>query len=88
MFDEALENGGVVEAMDHKRLDCGDGSGSITVAEHVRIDFASGDWGEGAWATGTWTVTGTDSYESLSGSGTITTDFTTMQIRIVGEITG
>ena len=88
LFDAAVESRGVAEAIDHKHLDCGDGSGSITVIEHVRIDFASGDWGSGKWETGTWTVTGTEAYDSLSGSGTITTDFTNMQIRIVGEVTG
>ena len=68
---------------------CGDGSGTITVTQLVRFDFAELDietFGEGQVTNGTWTLVGIGDYESLTGSGDIITNFDDGHIHMVGDV--
>jgi hypothetical protein len=78
--------GAVAEAQLHFDVECDDGSGTITVIEHVRFDFAEIDSPEGEGWTGTWTIEGTGDYESLSGSGEYYEDPDERMIHDVGEV--
>ena len=72
-------------------FECGDGSGTLTLRSHAYIDFGArspSDWGSGVWDSGTWTITGTDEYESLSGSGSSFMYFDEGKMHYTGEITG
>lgn len=89
VFDAAIENRSTAEANSYKTFECGDGSGTITITEHTIYDFAvldPADFGSGTTDSGTWTVEGTGNYESLTGSGGVTTVWDEMQIHLVGEV--
>lgn len=89
MFDTAIDTGSVAEAMSINDYECDDGSGTITISQHVRFDFGEisiETFGEGQVAGGTWTVEGTGDYESLTGSGDIVNDNDQGMIHMVGEV--
>lgn len=89
MFDTAFATNSVAEIMSFQEFECGDGSGTITVANHVRFDFAvldAEDLTQGQTKHGTWTLEGTGDYESLTGSGDTIGDNDTQIIHMVGEV--
>ncbi|MDJ0769992.1 MAG: hypothetical protein QNJ12_14420 [Ilumatobacter sp.] len=89
MFDAAMETGSVAEATSVLNVECADGSGSLTITEHVRFDFGVLDvetMGSGRVENGTWTLEGTGDYEDLTGSGELFTDYDEGQIHTIGEI--
>jgi hypothetical protein len=84
--DAAMQAGTVVEAQNHVDIECNDGSGTITVIEHIRFDFAVIDFpGQEGWK-GTWTLEGTGDYENLSGSGEYYDDPDSAMIHDAGEV--
>lgn len=88
-FESAVENGAVAEFMHWATTECNDGSGSITIIEHWRYDFAVLDiesFGQGRINHGTWTLEGTGDYESLTGSGDFLSDFDEGMLHAVGEV--
>lgn len=89
MFDNAVETDSVAEVKSINEYECSDGSGTITVTQLVRFDFAEIDietFGEGQVTNGTWTLEGIGDYESLTGSGNIITNFDDGHIHMVGEV--
>jgi hypothetical protein len=89
MFEAAVDTGSVAEVTSHNDYECDDGSGTITVSQHVRFDFAVIDietFGRGRFQSGTWTVGGTGDYETLTGSGEIVDDHDEGLIHMVGEV--
>lgn len=89
MFDSAIESEGVAEAMSINDYRCDDGSGTITVTQHVRFDFSEISilvMGNSTVDTGTWTLEGTGDYETLIGSGDLVQDGSEQMIHMVGEI--
>ena len=89
IFDTAVETGSVAEAKSFNEYECGDGSGTITINQHVSLDFAVLDietFGEAPINSGTWTLEGTGDYESMSGSGDLVNDFAEGMIHAVGEV--
>ena len=90
MFDEAVMSDGVAEAVSLKEFRCSDGSGTLLIEDHVSLDFSTVDietFGSGRVQFGTFEITGTDEYESLSGSGETFADFDGGQMAYVGEAT-
>ena len=88
-FEDAMDGGTVAEVMNHAIIECSDGSGTITLIEHVRFDFAEidmGTFGQGQVNTGSWTLEGTGDYESLTGSGALVTNYDEGLIQAVGEV--
>jgi hypothetical protein len=88
-FDTAIETNSVAEVKSINEYQCGDGSGTITVTQLVRFDFAELDietFGEGEVTNGTWTLVGIGDYESLTGSGDIITNFDDGHVHMVGEV--
>ena len=89
MFDTAVETDSVAELKSINEYQCSDGSGTLTVTQLVRFDFAELDietFGEGQVANGTWTLEGNGEYESLTGSGEIITNFDDGHIHMVGDV--
>lgn len=88
-FESAVADGSVAEMTHRAEIECSDGSGTITVVEHWRYDFAVLDiesFGQGRINMGTWTVQGTGDYESLTGSGDFLTDFDEGMLHAIGEV--
>ena len=89
IFDAAVETGSVAEAKSFNEYECGDGSGTITINQHVSFDFAVLDietFGDSPINSGTWTLEGTGDYESMSGSGDLVNDLAEGMIHAVGEV--
>jgi hypothetical protein len=89
MLDTAVATQSVAEANSINEYECGDGSGTITITQFVRFDFAELDietFGQGQVTSGTWTLVGVGDYESLTGSGDLITDFDDGRIHMVGEV--
>ena len=89
LFEDAMANGTVAEIANRAEFECSDGSGTITVVEQVRFDFAEIDmetFGQDRISNGTWTLEGTGDYESLTGSGDLIGDNGAGMIYAVGEV--
>jgi hypothetical protein len=89
MFDAAIATQSVAEANSINEYECGDGSGTITITQLVRFDFAEIDietFGQGQVTNGTWTLEGVGDYESLTGSGDLVTNFDDGHVHMVGEV--
>jgi hypothetical protein len=89
LFEDAMANGTVAEVVNRAEFECSDGSGTITIVEHVRFDFAEIDMEEffaGRISNGTWTLEGTGDYDSLTGFGDLISDNGAGMIYAVGEV--
>jgi hypothetical protein len=89
IFDEAVDSHSIAEATSMKQFECGDGSGTITIDDHLYLDFAELDvetifTGDTQW--GTWTLEGTGDYESISGNGSFVVDGPGERFHYIGEI--
>lgn len=89
MFESAIETSSIAEARSLNDYQCDDGSGTITIDQHVRFDFAEIDietLGQSEITNGTWTVSGSGDYESLTGSGDLVSDNAEEIIHMIGEV--
>lgn len=89
VFANAMRTGSVAEVTSSNDYQCDDGSGTITIRQLVRFDFAEIDpetFGRGRFVSGTWTLEGRGDYESLTGSGDLVDDHDEGMIHMIGEV--
>jgi hypothetical protein len=90
IFDAAMENDSVAEARTFRDFACADGSGTLEIEDHAYLDFSVIDastYGSEPVQWGTFTISGTDDYTSLSGSGDEVADFSQGSFLFSGEVT-
>jgi hypothetical protein len=87
-FDAAAESGDVLEALGLLEFECADGTGTLKIEEHVHLDFGVLDPASletERTNSGTFTVTGTNHYDALTGSGDVYVEAVSEQLLYVGE---
>lgn len=81
-----METGEMVIAVKYDQWTCSDGSGTFVTADRGKIAAPDMDF-EGVNEVADWEIeSGTGDYEDLTGSGTITVDFTNGTVVYAGEL--
>lgn len=85
MFDTAMEGAATIEMYSFQDFECEDGSGGFSMKVHSKYDSASFEF-EGEQDVGFWEIEqGTGPYSDLSGSGDVTLDWDSEDVKYDGD---